>query len=292
MSYSVLIFDNSSIDTNWLISCLLVSSENNNCSAYKDLDQLKIFAPDVFLVSEKMLRFFHNIRKASDSQAIRETPYIILTESEKSGVNIVESDDIETLAKSMITPRLLSFVIRHVVKNSQDERELKNMFHYDQLTHAANRHLFLDRLSQIVLQTESNYENFGIIFLGLDDFKQINDTYGLNAGDHLLKTLIKRIKISFRESDTIARMGGLEFALLLPQITSPEQMTGFVEKLFCEIRRPITWKNNKLQIKAAAGVALFPMYDFEMNTNNIIDIVNNALQEAKKCSDSDYKWCE
>src|SRR3989338_8834666 len=99
---------------------------------------------------------------------------------------------------------------------------MRHMAQYDGLTHLPNRALFNDRLQQALVAAQRNQERLALMFLDLDKFKPVNDTYGHAVGDMLLKEAAQRIQDCLRESDTAARIGGDEFVVLLPAIETKQ----------------------------------------------------------------------
>ncbi|MDZ7783072.1 MAG: GGDEF domain-containing protein [Halioglobus sp.] len=99
----------------------------------------------------------------------------------------------------------------------------------------------------------------GLLFIDLNDFKQINDTYGHGAGDKLLATVAQRLHSSLRETDLIARLGGDEFAVVLEDIRSTDELTRIAHKLSQAIEQPVSVRQHELKFGASIGLAIFPI---------------------------------
>ena len=116
---------------------------------------------------------------------------------------------------------------------STQEKENEDIYfraNYDQLTNLPNRELFNDRCKQVLSSAHRHQENVAIFFIDVDDFKSINDTYGHDAGDLILRETAKRLTASVRESDTVSRWAGDEFSVLLPKIGQKDHVLAFEKK--------------------------------------------------------------
>ncbi|MFT6102521.1 MAG: diguanylate cyclase (GGDEF)-like protein [Granulosicoccus sp.] len=290
MSIKITIIDNNPCDQEWLACCLKVMGIPTNVSLFVSVEELKRFYPDVILISESMLESFLDQHKKTDYHLQLDIPFILLLDWGKADVDTEYSEVVDVLPKSFVSPHLLSSTIRYAVKNARHQRELKQLAHYDNLTNAANRHLFLDRLSQALLNAKRGDNQYGLVSIDLDEFKPVNDTHGHDAGDYLLKMFVKRVKKSIRESDTIARIGGDEFAILLPSMRTPAELETIVNKIFHSLKQPIIWQDTSLQIKASAGLSLLPISNGRATCKAVMKAVDSALLEAKRSNKGSYKW--
>lgn len=160
------------------------------------------------------------------------------------------------------------------------EEHMRHMAQYDGLTHLPNRALFSDRLQQALAAARRDRNHLALMFLDLDKFKPINDTYGHAVGDLLLKEAAQRIQDCLRASDTAARIGGDEFVVLLP-IIEAEQDAGMVgEKIRNALIQPFELAGHTLHISSSIGVAVYPEHgaDEKLLTKSA-DI---AMYHAKK----------
>ena len=115
-------------------------------------------------------------------------------------------------------------VITDVTPMHNEQKKLSHIAYYDSLTGLPNRNLFLDRLEQCLAKAQRNTSRFGVLFLDLDHFKQVNDTLGHQMGDNLLKAVAQRLKSQLRTSDTLCRIGGDEFIVIADNVQSPEDL--------------------------------------------------------------------
>ena len=143
----------------------------------------------------------------------------------------------------------LQGVMYDITERKQFEEKLMQMAHFDQLTGLANRTLFHDRLNQAIAQAKRHKEKFAILYLDLDGFKAINDSMGHKAGDKVLAETARRMLRSVREIDTVARMGGDEFTIILNNVSSTTDISLIADKLLKVIAQPYE-KAGQLPLKA------------------------------------------
>lgn len=180
------------------------------------------------------------------------------------------------------------------VKEDISERKelrdrLEQLAHFDELTALPNRTMFFDRLRQQVLLSRRNSCRFALLFIDLDGFKRINDTYGHEAGDRVLKTVAARLAACVRISDTVGRMGGDEFTLLLGTIAHYGDAGQVAEKIITALQRPITLINGTVEsISASVGISVFP--DDADDGDRLVVAADNAMYEAKRSGKGSYRF--
>jgi len=135
---------------------------------------------------------------------------------------------------------------------------LEHQAMYDNLTNLPNRALFADRLQQAILIGRREKQSFALIVMDLNRFKEINDTLGHHAGDFVLKQVALRVRACLRESDTVARMGGDEFAVLLATVTSIGGAEAAAKKILKAFEIPADLAGQKIEIGASLGIVMFP----------------------------------
>lgn len=138
------------------------------------------------------------------------------------------------------------------------ELRLDYMAHHDQLTDLPNRALFHDRLQVAILQAKRNRQPVAVLFIDLDHFKHINDTFGHAIGDELLRAMAKRIAGCLRAVDTLARIGGDEFTILLQHFSYQSEVGLVADKIISAIQEPFSLGEHTLYITASIGVSLYP----------------------------------
>jgi diguanylate cyclase (GGDEF)-like protein/PAS domain S-box-containing protein len=150
-------------------------------------------------------------------------------------------------------------VSRDVTERKKMEEKFRHLSYHDPLTGLPNRVLFSDRLKLAIAAARRDKGRLlSLMFMDLDDFKQVNDTYGHATGDLLLKEVASRIQESLRESDTAARMGGDEFVVLLPTIETQLDARVVAEKIRHAICQPINLGGHRLNVSPSIGIVVYP----------------------------------
>ena len=158
--------------------------------------------------------------------------------------------------------------------------ELTEIANNDELTGLPNRRLLEDRMAQAIKSAARTRQIVAVLFLDLDYFKMVNDTYGHPVGDQLLKLVATRLKGLLRAEDTVARIGGDEFVILLSNLSSELQAITMAEKVVKVLTNPFQVAGQSLNIGVSVGVALYPEHD--TNEKNLIRHADNAMYAAKR----------
>ena len=168
-------------------------------------------------------------------------------------------------------------VLRKRVRES--EERFRYMAQHDLLTGLATRGLLHDRLNVALERAKRYPAGLGLLMLDLDKFKTINDTHGHQAGDETLRLTAERISGSVRKSDTVARMGGDEFVVLLPDLHDPMEAENIASKVVAALSLPVLFEGNEIPVSASVGICTTNVGGFD--PDNLLKNVDKALYEAK-----------
>lgn len=209
-----------------------------------------------------------------------------MTADETTELNIVRPDGEKTIVEMRVaptewndTPALLAS-LRDITMRKRMEEHIKYLANHDQLTGLPNRYLLPDRMKQISHLARRNSKQFAVFFLDLDNFKTINDTLGHDAGDTVLKKTATRLKKVIRTSDTVARIGGDEFAAILYDIYATNDIAGMAQKMIEMINAPIMIKDQECHVGVSIGISIYP--DDSDNPEKLINYADIAMYKAKE----------
>jgi diguanylate cyclase (GGDEF)-like protein/PAS domain S-box-containing protein len=198
----------------------------------------------------------------------------------KSGSVIHTMVDVHCAHNAQGQPDYFVATIQDITARKLQEARIHHMAHYDLLTDLPNRTLLSDRLSQNLLLAKRNDSRCAVLFMDLDNFKPVNDQYGHATGDLLLQAVARRIQTCVRASDTVARMGGDEFVVLLAPVESKGQALQVAEKIHDALVQPFTLEDGHVaHISSSTGIALYPEHaDTE---ESLLRCADNAMYAAK-----------
>ncbi len=165
---------------------------------------------------------------------------------------------------------------------------LEYQAHHDPLTQLANRLLFHDRLDHSLARARRMKSRLAILYIDLDRFKNINDSLGHDVGDKVLCAVSERMNGLVRETDTLARMGGDEFVIILEQLRKNEDVQRYVERLLKELTRQIEVSDHKLHVSASVGISLYP--DNGDDADSLMQAADIAMYQAKNKGNSLYQF--
>ena len=180
-------------------------------------------------------------------------------------------------------------IARDMVRRKSYQMALYHSANFDKLTELPNRALFLDRLDQNLKQSERYQRKFALLFVDLDGFKSVNDTLGHDAGDALLIKTAERLHDCVREADTVARIGGDEFTVILSTIASVDDARTVAKKIIAALSKPFSIGDQKAQIGASIGISVFP--ENGTDTETLLKRADDAMYTAKKSGKNDYRLC-
>ena len=191
------------------------------------------------------------------------------------------------LVKDDLTSELLERSIRYAAERQRLLRELSKLAKYDALTGLANRSLFDDFLAGAMARAERGQRFLGLMFLDLDHFKQVNDSFGHSAGDTVLIEVATRLKHCVRAGDLVARLGGDEFAIVLDDIGNKASACTVAQHVLDTLSPPTVIDADEVRIGISIGIALYP--DGCVDAQTLLKAADSAMYEAKSDGRNSYK---
>ncbi|PLX85169.1 MAG: hypothetical protein C0617_05650 [Desulfuromonas sp.] len=178
-------------------------------------------------------------------------------------------------------------IVRDITERRHVEEELrrlnkvlKKQATHDGLTGLPNRRLLFDRINQAIARSRRLNENFAVMFIDLDNFKQINDRFSHQVGDEALRLFSERLKQGLREVDSIGRLGGDEFAMVIQGIKGPEDAEEVIQKVFREFEQPLLVQGHECSMGFSIGISIYPTDG--RSPEALIASSDRAMYEAKR----------
>ncbi|MDQ5941404.1 MAG: hypothetical protein QG572_217 [Pseudomonadota bacterium] len=178
--------------------------------------------------------------------------------------------------------------VEDISERKTAEARIEHLAHHDTLTGLANRSLLKDRLQQAIAVAARSRTQLALMFLDLDFFKHVNDTIGHSAGDAMLIEVAQRLRHCVRESDTLARIGGDEFVVLLTNIRDVQDSARVAETIIAAIAEPITLDTHVINTSASLGIAIWP--DDGANEETLTSNADVAMYHAKSSGRNNYQF--
>ncbi|MGQ0652342.1 MAG: EAL domain-containing protein [Betaproteobacteria bacterium] len=170
----------------------------------------------------------------------------------------------------------------------ESEARLAFLAQFDVLTGLPNRALLADRLSQAIVQAQRHARPLGVLFIDLDDFKSVNDTLGHAGGDELLKETARRLQSAVRQGDTVARISGDEFAVILADLAQPDHAAHVARKIIERLAEPVEIRGQEAFVTASIGIAAFPGDGTDAET--LLGAADAAMYRAKQSGRNAYQF--
>jgi len=179
-------------------------------------------------------------------------------------------------------------IVRDITERKRAEEKIAHLAHYDYLTDLPNRALLLDVLNHSIALARRNKHKAAILFLDLDGFKKVNDTLGHDAGDLLLRGVSDRLKQTIRDSDTVARVGGDEFILVLDNIESDSNASLVANKIIVALAKPFEIDGQKCRVGGSIGISMYP--DNADNPEKLVKQADAAMYLAKQSGKNTHRF--
>lgn len=184
--------------------------------------------------------------------------------------------------------RLFITTVLDVTRHHQSEEQLSRLAYHDPLTRLPNRLLFDDRLRLEITHSQRRNLMLAVLFVDLDYFKPVNDTYGHEVGDLMLQEVAVRLKRCLRESDTVSRRGGDEFTIIVTDIDSRQHCEKIAEMILSQLALPFHIENLELKIGASIGISLFPADGHDAHL--LVNYADDAMYRAKQAGRGTYRF--
>jgi diguanylate cyclase (GGDEF)-like protein/PAS domain S-box-containing protein len=179
-------------------------------------------------------------------------------------------------------------VSRDVTERASIEEQMRYLAHHDSLTGLPNRLLMRDRFEQALHRAHRDQHLAAILFVDLDDFKNVNDRYGHTVGDWLLGEVALRLKRTLRETDSVGRHGGDEFIVLLEDLAERTHVAAMADKMLGVFVQPFVLENHTVKISASIGVSLYP--DDAHNIEDLLKAADIAMYRVKAAGKTGYQF--
>ncbi|CAG7855773.1 putative signaling protein [biofilm metagenome] len=240
-----------------------------------------------------------SIRKAIRTKTANDIEFGIVTTGGKERFVLQHIEAITGNKRQLIS---LIGTVQDITERKEQENKIRQLAFYDEVTQLPNRLYFLKCLSTTISLSRRHRWNFAILFLDLDGFKGVNDTYGHHSGDQLLQEISKRLKEGLRCSDLtarfdtehyeqkigVARLGGDEFIILLNSLTHPEHAATVAERIQRWINEPVKLGDHMVHIGVSIGIAIYP-HDGE-DSETLLKNADMAMYHAKKLGKGHYQF--
>ncbi|NNL56650.1 MAG: diguanylate cyclase, partial [Pseudomonadales bacterium] len=218
------------------------------------------------------------------------TPIICLTPAidRQLDRSVIKAGAADYLLKQQLTAESLERAMRYAIDRKHSEAELARLAHYDLLTGIPNRLLFNDRLDRALQRAKRGDEPFSLLYIDLDGFKAINDTHGHDKGDLLVQGIAQRLSQCIRRTDSVARIGGDEFTVLLEKAGSTNDTVSIAQKIIEVVTEPFDIGGQHVRVGCSIGIAVYP--DAGRDAQTLLRHADMAMYEAKGIAGSNYRF--
>ena len=258
----------------WQYDCETKTFDSKNFSYMKNILNIKNINEFIDLMQEKevFLKEISNLCKNNENIEI--IVKINSLENKKLYFKI-EAKQIIQRQKSLIIG-----ICVNITEEVKKQERIEFLAYHDSLTGLANRTFLKTELNTLIKINKRENKRLALIFIDLDNFKFVNDTFGHEAGDSLLVEISERLKSQLRESDVVARIGGDEFVVVLNNIKNKEDIKKILTSIKNKLSKPVIIEENDIEITFSAGIAIYP--DDSIDNDEILQLADIAMYESKK----------
>ena len=285
-------------ESQWLKSALQISSRVASVVHYEKAADLNIeetgfYSAFIIVSQEQFLPLRRQLSKHYSAKVLP-CPILILSDAFNSfDVSGYANLTIDAFPVTAVTPQILEYLLLTLRRDYRKDIRLKKLAHYDALTGATNRYLFTDRVKQAIARVKRVGEPLSFMYFDLDKFKSINDKYGHDIGDDYLRLFVNVVDDCIRDTDTLGRLGGDEFGLLLPKI-SEQDAVSLAKRIIQALNKPRTIQKHKLSINTSIGIVVANENENtdKLNYKSLTTYADKAVFIAKKAGINKYSVYE
>lgn len=240
---------------------------------------------DLSLPDEHGLDTLKTLRDANDA-----VPIVVLSghEDEQTAFSALQNGAQDFLVKGTITGHLLSRSIFYAMTRKEMESQLKHMSFHDALTGLPNRTLFYEQMNRSIEWADRFRKQMALLSIDVDNFKAVNESHGHLAGDILLREAAQRLRRFVRKTDTVARMGGDEFAVILENVTDPHDLSEVVRKLAEDLEVAYPLPSGPITVSFSVGISLYPLDG--STEEELIRKADRAMHQAKETGPNQFRF--
>lgn len=187
--------------------------------------------------------------------------------------------EISSIGTDINGERILLSIIRDITSRKKDREKIKKLAYYDTLTKLPNRRFFIEELNKIIEYNKELKTKFSIMFLDIDKFKFVNDTYGHNIGDILLCNIARRVENVIRKDDIVARLGGDEFVILNQKINDLDIVENIAGRINYVLKQEFKIENKKIYVSASIGISVYP--DDALTSDDLMTRADMTMYDVK-----------
>ena len=222
--------------------------------------------------------------------AVPQMPIVVWTglDDEASAIEAMRHGAQDYLVKGRHDGALLGRSLRCAIQRKTFDAHLARLAYYDQLTGLVNRTLFNDRLSHALARAKRAGRRVALMFIDLDEFKTVNDTLGHDAGDNVLQKVAEQLRGSVRQNETVSRLGGDEFTILLEPVDGAAGATTVAERIIGRMQTPVSLSGEQIRITSSIGIALFP--DDASDGSTLLRHADAAMFRAKCLGRNNFQF--
>lgn len=177
-------------------------------------------------------------------------------------------------------------IFSDITERKKREQKIHELAYFDELTGLANRRLFQDRLEQALANAKRHDHQLAVLFLDLDLFKRINDTLGHQAGDEALRQVARRLQKASRAGESVARLGGEEFTMLVPECDGMAEIEKLAQRIVAQFDLPFQIQHNELVLTTSVGISIYPQHG--TNASELLKFADAAMYQAKESGRNKY----